>query len=354
MIQKILCGILDEIQEKNNLIKMKIFFRCRGGKFQGWGNVVRLARIAEHLHKKKIKILFIYEGDSNLKNFLRKFKFKKVALEEDISIKKEMSVIKKLGKPKFTFLEMLDANLNLQYFYKSISEKLIILDDLLDKVYISDYLLCCQSQNIKKKQILKNNNTKIFIDSKYFPFNKNLLNNFKSTNLKKKISKVLVFLGGGNYENALLKCAIALKSFSFEKVTFVLPPNINSNLKKQLENISNNYYFKDTIYDVKALFNDADLAVVSGGYTKLEAAIMRKPCILIQTQWHQKNISSSFSKKTGCPDLGHMSSLKIEKIIFEIKKLKALSVRKKILTRYRNVVSRNGINNILKEVGISA
>ena len=80
---------------------------------------------------------------------------------------------------------------------------------------------------------------------------------------------------------------------------------------------------------------------------------MKKPCIIIQTQWHQKNISSSFAKKTGCPDLGHMSSLKIEKIIFEIKKLKALRVRKKILSKYKNVVSRNGINNILKEVGIS-
>ena len=146
---------------------MKIFFRCRGGKFQGWGNVVRLARIAENLHAKKIKVLFIYEGDSKLKEFLNKFKFQKIALEEDISINKEMNIIKKFGKPKFTFLEMLDANLNLQYFYKSISEKLIILDDLLDKIYISDYLICCQSQNIKEKQILKDNNTKIFIDSKY-------------------------------------------------------------------------------------------------------------------------------------------------------------------------------------------
>ncbi len=332
---------------------MKIFFRCRGGKFQGWGNVVRLARIAEYLHTKKIKVLFIFEGDEKIKKFLSKFKFKKIALEEDISIKKEMSIIKKLGEPKFTFLEMLDANLNLQYFYKSISEKLIILDDLLDKIYISDYLICCQSQNIKKTQILKDNNTKIFINSKYFPFNNNLLNNFKSSNLKKKISKILVFLGGGNYESALLKCAIALRKFNFDKVKFILPPNINSNLKKQLKNMSSNYDFKDTIYDVRAIFNEADLAIVSGGYTKLEAAIMKTPCIIIQTQWHQKNISSSFAKKTGCPDLGHMSSLKIEKIIFEIKKLKSLSVRDKILSRYKKVVSRNGINNILKEVGIS-
>ena len=172
---------------------MKIFFRCRGGKFQGWGNVVRLARIAEYLHTKKIKVLFIFEGDEKLKKFLSKFKFKKIALEEDISIKKEMSIIKKLGKPKFTFLEMLDANLNLQYFYKSISEKLIILNDLLDKIYISDYLISCQSQNIKKTQILKDNNTKIFINSKYFPFNKNLLNNFKSSNLKKKNFKNFSF-----------------------------------------------------------------------------------------------------------------------------------------------------------------
>ena len=53
--------------------------------------------------------------------------------------------------------------------------------------------------------------------------------------------------------SALLKCAIALRKFNFDKVKFILPPNINSNLKKQLKNMSSNYDFKDTIYDVRAM-----------------------------------------------------------------------------------------------------
>ena len=211
---------------------MKIFFRCRGGKFQGWGNIIRLARIANYIYKeKKFDVFFIYEGDSKLKSFLKNYKFRKIFLEEETQLSKEKLILKKFGKPDYTFMEMLEANLNLQYFYKSISKNFIILDDLLDKIYISDYIICCQSQNINKKNILKSSQTKFFIGNKYFPLDEKLRVGNEQKKLKKNISNILVFLGGGNYENALLKCAYAIKKVEIKKAKFIISPNVNAKLK---------------------------------------------------------------------------------------------------------------------------
>ncbi len=332
---------------------MKIFFRCRGGKFQGWGNVVRLAHIANYIYiYKKFDVFFIYEGDKELKKFLKSFKFKKIFLNEEIQLNKEKSILKKIGKPDITFMEMLEANLNLQYFYQSISKKFIIMDDLLDKIYISDYLICCQSQNVEKKNILKLEKTKLFIGNKYFPFNEKLRSGINEKKLKKDISNILVFLGGGNYENALLKCGLALKSVKFNKAKFIVSPNINNKLKRQIKSISKRFSIQSSVKDVHRLFKNIDLAIVSGGYTKFESAMMKVPSLIIQTQWHQKNISEKFSYSTGCPNLGHMSNLSIKRIVSKINSLKSLRVRRSIIRNYKRVVNENGVNEILKVVGI--
>ena len=83
--------------------------------------------------------------------------------------------------------------------------------------------------------------------------------------------------------------------------------------------MSSNYDFKDTIYDVRAIFNEADLAIVSGGYTKPEAIM--KTMHYNSNSMASKNISSSFAKKNRVSRL-HICLLKIEKIIFEIKNSK--------------------------------
>ena len=66
LIQKITCGHFVENLNEN-------FFRCRGGKFHGWGNIVRLSNIAQYLFEKNKEIFFIYEGDDFVKNYLEQF-----------------------------------------------------------------------------------------------------------------------------------------------------------------------------------------------------------------------------------------------------------------------------------------
>ena len=73
---------------------MRIFFRCRGGKFHGWGNIVRLSNIAQHLFEKNKEVFFIYEGDDFVKKYLNNFKFIKV--KEDLNYLDEIKIINKI------------------------------------------------------------------------------------------------------------------------------------------------------------------------------------------------------------------------------------------------------------------
>ena len=98
---------------------------------------------------KKINNNFTYEGDDFVKKYLNNFKFKKIKLKEDLNYLDEIKIINKIKKPDYTIMEMLDLNIELQKFYNKISNKFIILDDILDKSYYSDYLISCQDHPTK-------------------------------------------------------------------------------------------------------------------------------------------------------------------------------------------------------------
>ena len=332
---------------------MKILFRSRGGKFYGWGNIARLAEIALFFHNKKHEVIFIYEGDKYVSEFLRKYKFKKIRLSENISFINEKNKLKNISKSSVVFMEMLELNIELQKLYKKKTKKFIILDDLLDKNYISDYVICCQNiKNIKNK-VLLNKDTKLLVGSNYFPFN----NNFKiSKHLKKKLNKkidsILIFLGGGDYSPAYIKIANAIKKFRFKKITFILARSNYKDLKSIIKKIDKRIVVQNGTSNAASEFYENDVAIVGGGYTKFEAAIMMTPCIVISTQWHQLELADNFEKDSFSCHLGHFSRISIKKISNSIKNITKINNRLKILKNYKRIVNYNGLEKILNKTKI--
>ena len=332
---------------------MRIFFRCRGGKFHGWGNIVRLSNIAQYLFEKNKKIFFIYEGDVFVKKYLNNFKFKKIKLKEDINYLDEIKIINKIKKPDYTIMEMLDLNIDLQKFYNKISNKFVILDDILDKSYYSDYLISCQDHPTKIIENLnKLSKTIVKVNSNFFPFSKKILQISKKKQENKK-KNLLVFLGGGDYSSAYIKIAKALKKLKFKESTFVLSKSNFNSLKKEINLIYPKIKLLNGTKNDGKVFYEHKIAIVSGGYTKFEAALFNLPLAMINTQWHQLELSKSFSQKTGCIDLGHYSRLTINDIIKTLQKLSNNQYRFKILKNYKKVVSPYGLDKILKIIGIT-
>ena len=146
---------------------MFIIFRCSAGGNHGWGNIKRLELIYNAL-KKKTKFSYKFLVDSNLevKKYLRKKKINYISVTK----KNEDKVLSKIKVIDISIIELLHFSLKIQKKYKKISKKLIILDDITKRKYISDILISCQK---KIFDIKKTDNCKFFNDYKFFPVNKN-------------------------------------------------------------------------------------------------------------------------------------------------------------------------------------
>jgi spore coat polysaccharide biosynthesis predicted glycosyltransferase SpsG len=333
---------------------MKILFRTRGGKFYGWGNVARLAEVAFFFHKKNHEVTFIYEGDKYISEFLKKYKFKKIKLPEDIPLVDEKNKLKNITNSSVVFMEMLDINLELQKLYKKKTKKFVILDDLLDKNYISHYVICCQNiRNIKNKVLLPKD-AKLLVGSNYFPFNSNFKKNkYSQKKLNKKVDNILIFLGGGDYSPAYIKIAHAIKKFRFKKITFILAKSNYKTLKIIIKKIDKRIILKNGTNNAANEFYMNDVAIVGGGYTKFESAIMMTPCITISTQWHQLELAENFKKDSASDHLGHFSRISIKKISSALTKIIKMNTRIKILKNYKRIINLNGLKKILNETKIT-
>ena len=120
----------------------------------------------------------------------------------------------------------------------------------------------------------------------------------------------------------------------------------------KLKDLLSERTYVSNVKKVGKLFNKNDTAIVAGGFTKYEAAIMGVPSLVISTQWHQIKLSVNFCKKTGCDHLGHFSRINENEIYNSLKKLFNIRKRKKIIKNYKKIVDRNGLDKIFKIVGI--
>ena len=198
---------------------------------------------------------------------------------------------------------MLYPKLKLQYFYKKISkDKIIVYDDVLNEKYISDYLISCQ--NLKKKIQKLNKNCKFFNDLAFYPSSEEILRFAKKNkNIKKKINTISVLLGGSYYGETYFKILKILKKHGFEKINIVISEINFNESKKRIKSISKKIkVFKNTNNPGKYLYN-SDLAIVGGGYTKIEAAIVNTPFISIGLHKHQYKLIENFNKILNLPKI---------------------------------------------------
>ena len=302
-----------------------IYFRTRGGAKQGWGNIYRILLIY-NLLKKNNRLLFIYEGNREVNQYLNQKKIKFLRLKEGISLKEEKKIISKLYKPDLTIIEMLECNFSRQKIYKKISKKLVVFDDILSKKYCADLLVCAQKKYNEKKY--KNS----LIGYEYYPLRKEFKKYInKQKNIKKKISNILICLGGSSYITAYKKLINFFKKKNYN-VTFVFG-NEKEKIVKNKVKIKKFNFIKTTDDIAKLLFN-SDLAIVGGGYIKIEAAYMNTPMVVFPVQKHQQKLVKNFKKFCKAPYLPSPKNTRpkdIEKMI-----------------KFYNHNKRNEIHKILK------
>lgn len=327
---------------------MIIYFRTSGGKLHGWGNIIRLTTIIKFFNKKKIKTILFFEGDDKIENFLIKNKIKYFRLKNNISASEEESFYKKFYKPDIFFLEMIKPNLKRQSILKKYSKMLVVLDDVLKHKYCADLVISMQKKNNIKKSIFLNKNLKFFNDYNLFPYRKDIIKLSKKRKIiNKEIKEILVILGGGAYDTYFLKIAKALKKTSFNpKVKMILGHSNFDRLKSKIKKINPKIKLLGGQNYLSQYIQSADLAIVSGGYTKLEVAVTFTPLLIVCTQWHQIDLARSFNKYFGSPYLGQMSQISIKQIIKLIESVKPKTKRLKMSRTFREKLNHKGIEKL--------
>ena len=95
---------------------------------------------------------------------------------------------------------------------------------------------------------------------------------------------------------------------------------------------------------------ETDLAIVSGGYSKFEAAMTGTPAIMIAVQWHQIPLAEEFCKISGMPYLGYMSFMTPSEIYRQIQKLTPQKERQALGHQLHSVIDGNGFERVFAAI----
>ncbi len=284
----------------------KIAFRVlSGGKF-GWGNFDRQYNLALYL-KKYAEIFFYIENSKEAFQIANK-DFKSFFLKNRISLDEEKNFY---SKEKFDVLIYEGERLpkKNQLFYVEISKKFIIFDDnLTKKNYLSSIIFTCQL-NSNYKNISHLTKKKIKYGYKYFP----IYIKKRKINIKQN-KKIVLTLGGGQYFNSY---EIILEYFKNTNYKFLIFCNNKLTILKLRKKYSKNSNFK-FFYNLKNIFNKIpskiEFAIINGGYNKILFNFLKIPTAILNTRYHQIDLSRKFCENTLNYNMGYYKKLNNKKL----------------------------------------
>ncbi len=319
---------------------MFIIFRCSAGGNHGWGNIKRLELIYNSL-KKKSKFNYKFLVDSNLE--VKKYLKKKYIEYISVSEKNEDKILSKFKDIDISIIELLHCSLKIQKKYKKISKKLIILDDITKRKYISDVLISCQK---KYNKIHKIKECKLYNDYSFFPLAENF-NKYirKQKIINKEIKSILIFIGGSNYIKSYISLAKIFCKTNY-KITFLIGDENSLKISREIKKFSKDFVVQIDSNNIPKYIFETDLVIAGGGYTKLEAAFLKTPLLCLPVHKHQEKLIKDFYKTF---KISNKFKIKLHKTsIFNAINHLSHHVRYDISNTFRKNFKINGVNKILK------
>ncbi len=328
---------------------MVLHFRTRGGPTQGWGNIHRLATFADYCRPRGHQDLrFFAEGPPEVHDYLRGRGFETVELPDGIGLDDERAILERFPRSRATIVEMLDCHPRRQHLLRERTDRLAIIDDLLDHRFDADLVICGQSLPHYGNIAISHPKTRFLTGYDYFIFDPAYRRYAgRSRPHRPKVESVLVAFGGGRYDAAYLKTALALAALDPRPtISVVLGYAPREDLGRELADLLPGAAILGGVSDMPDRLAAADLAIVSGGYLKLEAAATATPMVMIATQWHQMPLAEEFTRHTGAPYAGYMGFVTPATIGEALAALAPVAARAALAERMRAVVDGQGINRV--------
>lgn len=328
-----------------------LVFRTRGGPTHGWGHIYRLLTIAEAVRARGLTVrAFLVEGPDQVADFVRKRGFEVVKLPDDVGLEAEEKALQPFKGVALFVAEFLDVTWWRQKLWKTIGRRLLVLDDLMDHRYCADVVIC--AQDLPAYGNIAISETKRFLTGpQYFPFGPAFQKAHATPRIYPETARTaLIAFGGGKYDIAYHKAARALAMVPQLETTVVLGPAgydaIAADIKSMLPAAKILFGTEDMV----GLLLAADIAIVSAGYLKLDAAVTATPALQIATQWHQIPLGDCMQSHHGMPTLGYMSFVTPDDIAEAVRGLLPQAARAALGKRVAAATDGRGLDLVLNEI----
>ena len=336
----------------------RCLFRTRGGPTQGWGNIFRLSSFAVAYRNAGIgEPVFAVEGPDEVHSWLRSQGWKTIALPEECTVSEERQLLQDAGRYDACVVEMLDIDWARQKMLRALTGELVVFDDLCDHAYCADWVVCGQALPTYANRSLSAESTRFLTGVEYFLSRPEFLNYADLDRIHREdVKHILVSLGGGRYDVGYLKAAHAIVASGLDvQATFVLGYANMGRLAEQIREVLPAAEVLGGVADMPERLWRTDLAIVSAGYTKLEAAVTRTPAVMFSAQWHQIPLGQAFEAETGMWHAGYMSYVEPSAVAEWIRKHQNKNVRCNTSERARLQVDGRGFERVIATIfGVSS
>ena len=146
--------------------------------------------------------------------------------------------------------------------------------------------------------------SKVLCGAEYLVLNPQILN---YTRVRKRLSSILVTLGGSDTYGVTVKAVQMLSAMNFPATVVIGPAFMHNAMLEKV--LTNQFTLKRDVPSMIEEFSKHDLAITGGGITPFEANASGLPCIVIANELFEIPIGEELQRQGGAIFAGHHEAL---------------------------------------------
>ncbi len=308
-------------------MKKKFLIRVDYNDKVGLGHIYRSTNLAQLLIKYKHEVTILVKKEKKI-NLIKNKKVNFIFLKKNISLINETNLILKMfenNKYDYLILDIDNFYLKKSTYEKFLSKlknimyKTICWDNIISNKFIFALTYRPYPDYLNLKKLRKKQKILSGLEYLHYPYKKMI---------NKNGHKNILINMGATVKNKILKNIIsAINSIKLShKLNIKI---VNAKSKKNLMKIKHhNFSILKRTLRPNDLYNNIDLAIVSGGMSKFECMLNSIPCIIINLNKDQSRINKQLNYKKLC--------LVVDNINLLNKKLKIIITNKKLRREIKN------------------
>ena len=276
-----------------------VTIRTRAGLKYGWGHLVRSQRLARHLQVShpELSVRLAVEGDAGVRRVRKERNAQWFELSEDGGVYAEERWLDQL-QSDIIVVDLIEISTPFLRLYRQRCRLLVAYADLAQAYVEPDIVICPQ---VLSSYPAPRAGQQWLAGPDYFVLDDSFEGLGDPSEVSPQVKNVIVVMGGAIFREAeswLEELVQGLERQTFDSQV-VLGFDRTGTLKPPGPGAYRRVTFVESTCQIGRLMRQADLAIATGGYVKLELAAVGTPALLLSIVDHQHWLAEEFATRTG-------------------------------------------------------